>query len=109
MLHNGIPILNALRIAKDSTGNKVLSEAIDQAADNITAGNSLAAPLTACKYFPRDLVANFLQTDNASCNSCVSPNGNLHDNSSDHSATGNRFPLPEESEGYEWAYLKRSR
>jgi general secretion pathway protein F/type IV pilus assembly protein PilC len=55
MLHNGIPILQALRISKDSTGNKVLSDAIDKAADNITSGHSLATPLTACKYFPRDV------------------------------------------------------
>jgi general secretion pathway protein F len=56
MLHNGIPILQALRIAKDSTGNKVLAQAIDQAADNITGGKTLAQPLAACKYFPRDIV-----------------------------------------------------
>jgi general secretion pathway protein F/type IV pilus assembly protein PilC len=56
LLHNGIPILNALRISKDSTGNRVLSAAIEQSAENITAGDSLAAPLTACKYFPRDVV-----------------------------------------------------
>jgi general secretion pathway protein F len=55
MLHNGIPILQALRIAKDSTGNRVLSNAIEQSAENITAGNSLAKPLTACGYFPRDV------------------------------------------------------
>jgi general secretion pathway protein F len=56
MLHNGIPILQALRIAKDSTGNKVLTHAIEQSAENITAGDSLAAPLSASKYFPRDVV-----------------------------------------------------
>jgi len=56
MLHNGIPILQALRIAKDSTGNKVLAQAIEHSADNVTAGNKLAAPLSACKYFPRDVV-----------------------------------------------------
>jgi general secretion pathway protein F/type IV pilus assembly protein PilC len=56
MLHNGIPILQALRIAKDSTGNKVLTQAIEQSAENITAGDTLAAPLGACKYFPRDVV-----------------------------------------------------
>jgi general secretion pathway protein F len=56
LLHNGIPILQALRIAKDSTGNRVLSQAIDVAADNVTAGNKLAEPLAACKYFPRDVV-----------------------------------------------------
>src|SRR5262249_34331313 len=42
MLHNGIPILQALRIAKDSTGNRVLAIAIDNAADNITGGKTLA-------------------------------------------------------------------
>jgi general secretion pathway protein F len=56
MLHNGIPILQALRIAKDSTGNRVLSEAINKAADSITGGKTLAAPLGACTYFPRDIV-----------------------------------------------------
>jgi type II secretory pathway component PulF len=56
LLHNGIPILQSLRIAKDSAGNKVISEAIEKAADNITGGNKLASPLAACKYFPRDVV-----------------------------------------------------
>jgi general secretion pathway protein F/type IV pilus assembly protein PilC len=56
MLSNGIPILQALRIAKDSTGNRVLAQAIDKAADNITGGKTLAAPLAACNYFPRDIV-----------------------------------------------------
>jgi general secretion pathway protein F len=56
LLHNGIPILQALRIAKDSTGNRVLSTAIDQAADNLTHGEKLAVPLAACPYFPRDVV-----------------------------------------------------
>src|SRR5438309_12016912 len=56
LLHNGIPILQALKIAKDSTGNRVLTMAIDQAAENVTAGESLAAPFQACAYFPRDVV-----------------------------------------------------
>jgi general secretion pathway protein F/type IV pilus assembly protein PilC len=56
LLHNGIPILQALRIAKDSTGNRVLTEAIDLAAENVTAGNKLAEPLALCKFFPRDVV-----------------------------------------------------
>jgi general secretion pathway protein F/type IV pilus assembly protein PilC len=56
LLHNGIPILQALKIGKDSTGNRVLSEAIDKAAENVTSGDSLAAPLKACKYFPPDVV-----------------------------------------------------
>ena len=56
MLANGIPILQALRIAKDSTGNKVLAEAIEQSAENVKGGDSLATPLIQCKYFPRDIV-----------------------------------------------------
>jgi len=56
LLKNGIPILQSLRIAKDSTGNRVLSAAIDHAAENVTAGNALAAPLGQCKYIPRDVI-----------------------------------------------------
>lgn len=56
MLHNGIPILKALQIAKDSTGNKVLSQAIEQSAENITAGQKLAEPFRRNSYFPKDVV-----------------------------------------------------
>jgi general secretion pathway protein F/type IV pilus assembly protein PilC len=56
MLHNGIPILQALRIAKDSTGNRVLANAISDAAENVKAGDKLAEPFTACHHFPRDVV-----------------------------------------------------
>jgi general secretion pathway protein F/type IV pilus assembly protein PilC len=56
MLHNGIPILNALRIAKDSTGNKVLADAIEKAAENVKSGDRLAEPLAACPYIPRDVI-----------------------------------------------------
>jgi general secretion pathway protein F len=56
LLHNGIPILQALRIAKDSTGNKVLSEAIESSAENIKSGDKLATPLANSKFFPRDVV-----------------------------------------------------
>jgi general secretion pathway protein F/type IV pilus assembly protein PilC len=56
LLQNGIPLLQALRIAKDSTGNRVLSLAIEQAAENVTEGNSLASPLRACTFIPRDVI-----------------------------------------------------
>lgn len=56
MLHNGIPILKALNIAKDSTGNRVLSTAIEQSAQNVTAGEKLADPLRKSGYFPPDVV-----------------------------------------------------
>jgi general secretion pathway protein F/type IV pilus assembly protein PilC len=56
LLKSGIPILQGLRIAKDSTGNLVLTRAIEQAADNLTHGQKLATPLGANKHFPRDFV-----------------------------------------------------
>lgn len=56
MLQNGIPILKALQIAKDSTGNKVLSMAIEKSAENVTAGQKLADPLRRSGYFPTDVV-----------------------------------------------------
>jgi general secretion pathway protein F/type IV pilus assembly protein PilC len=47
MLANGIPILQSLKISKDSTGNTVLAESIDEAAESVRAGESLARPLAA--------------------------------------------------------------
>lgn len=56
MRKNGIPILQALRIAKDSTGNVLMKEAIDRAADNVQAGDKLATPLRASGCFPLEIV-----------------------------------------------------
>jgi general secretion pathway protein F len=56
MLHNGIPLLKALHIAKDSTGNRILSAAIEKSAENVTAGQKLADPLRRSSYFPGDVV-----------------------------------------------------
>jgi len=57
LLRNGVPILQSLRIAKDATGNLVLSNAISNAADNISAGKSLAKPLEASHQFSEEIVA----------------------------------------------------
>lgn len=56
LLHNGVPILQSLRIAKDATGNIVLSQAIADAAENISEGKSLAKPLAESGQFPQDIV-----------------------------------------------------
>ena len=55
LLHNGVPILQSLRIAKDATGNRVLSEAIAEASESITAGRSIAAPLAESGQFPEEI------------------------------------------------------
>ena len=56
MLANGIPILDSLRIAKDSTGNPILAECVAQAADNVRTGETLSGPLSASKVFPPAIV-----------------------------------------------------
>jgi general secretion pathway protein F/type IV pilus assembly protein PilC len=56
LLKNGVPILQSLRIAKDASGNIVLAEAIGNAADNVSSGQSLAVPLRASGQFSRDLI-----------------------------------------------------
>ena len=56
LLKNGVPILNALNIAKDATGNRVISAAIAQAADHVSSGRSLAQPLAECGQFPVDVL-----------------------------------------------------
>jgi general secretion pathway protein F/type IV pilus assembly protein PilC len=56
LLHNGVPILQSLRIAKDATGNVVLTDAIAAAAESVSAGKSLAQPLAASHQFPVEIV-----------------------------------------------------
>jgi general secretion pathway protein F/type IV pilus assembly protein PilC len=56
LLTGGVPIVRSLEISADSTGNRVLSAAVREAAENISAGESLAAPLAASGQFPADVV-----------------------------------------------------
>ncbi|MDZ4820545.1 MAG: type II secretion system F family protein [Planctomycetota bacterium] len=52
LLHNGVPILRSMEISATGTGNRVLGKAINEAAENISAGQSLAKPLAASGHFP---------------------------------------------------------
>ena len=56
LLKNGVPILQSLRISKDASGNVILAEAIGNAADNVSGGESLAVPLRSSGQFSRDLI-----------------------------------------------------
>jgi general secretion pathway protein F/type IV pilus assembly protein PilC len=56
LLHNGVPILQSLRIAKDAAGNVILSRAIGDAADGVQSGKSLAEPLKRSGQFPREIM-----------------------------------------------------
>lgn len=55
LLKNGVPILKALDISRDATGNRVLSAAIARASENITSGESLSRPLERSGHFPKNV------------------------------------------------------
>jgi general secretion pathway protein F len=56
MLANGVPILQSLKVSKDSAGNLVLSEEIDRAAESVRQGETLAGPLGESGLFPVDVI-----------------------------------------------------
>ncbi len=55
LLKNGVPILKALDISRDASGNRILSEAIADASENITSGETLSVPLSKSGHFPRNV------------------------------------------------------
>ncbi len=57
LLQNGVPILRALEISAESTGNRVLAEAITKSAENISSGDTLSKPLAECGLVPRPIMA----------------------------------------------------
>jgi len=57
LLKNGVPLLKSLEISSDSTGNRVLSEAIKASAENVSSGETLAKPLAECGLIPRHVMA----------------------------------------------------
>ncbi len=57
MLVNGVPLLGALKIAKDATGSRILGEQIADAAESVRDGKSLSAPLSAGGLFPEQIMA----------------------------------------------------
>jgi len=56
MLQNGVPLLQSLRVSKESAGNLVLSDEIEKATESVTKGETVAAPLGASGLFPIDIV-----------------------------------------------------
>jgi type IV pilus assembly protein PilC len=59
LLKSGVPILDALNIVRNATGNEVVSQAIGKVHDNVREGESIAGPLAASKVFD-DLVINMV-------------------------------------------------
>lgn len=56
LVTSGIPILDALKVTRDTLGNKALQREIDLVSESVTAGKSLAEPLEASGLFPPLLI-----------------------------------------------------
>jgi general secretion pathway protein F/type IV pilus assembly protein PilC len=56
LLHSGVPMLAALRVAKESAGNVVLRDEIERATENVSRGETLSEPLGASGLFPPDII-----------------------------------------------------
>jgi type IV pilus assembly protein PilC len=56
MIGAGVPILRALAIVGDTSGNWVIERAVKNVQDSVRAGRSIAAPLAAEPVFPRMVV-----------------------------------------------------
>lgn len=56
MLTNGIPMLSAMQIAKEASGNILMEEAIDQATEAVRAGEDLSPPLAQSGLFTDDVI-----------------------------------------------------
>lgn len=59
LLQSGVPILEALKIVQNATGNEVIGDAIQKVHDSIREGESIAEPLAQSGVFD-DLVINMI-------------------------------------------------
>ncbi|MBV9463527.1 MAG: type II secretion system F family protein [Verrucomicrobiae bacterium] len=57
LLTSGVPILQALQIVKDTSGNFVIENAVQQVHDAVKEGESIVQPLEASKVFPPMVVS----------------------------------------------------
>lgn len=56
LVTSGIPILDALKVTRDTLGNKALQQEIDLVSESVAAGKSLAEPLEQSGLFPPLLI-----------------------------------------------------
>ncbi len=57
LLRNGVPLLTALRISSESTGNQLLQQIVMQSVETISSGESLSQPLAASGLIPPPIMA----------------------------------------------------
>ena len=52
LINSGVPILQALNIVKDTSGNVVVARAVQDVHDSVKEGETIVAPLEASRVFP---------------------------------------------------------
>ncbi|MBR7180257.1 MAG: type II secretion system F family protein [Kiritimatiellae bacterium] len=57
LLSSGVPILQSLNIVRDTTGNLVVSKAIENVHEAVKEGEGMTAPLAQCPVFPPMVVS----------------------------------------------------
>ncbi len=57
LMGSGVPVLNALLIVRDTSGNEVVSSAIQKVHDAVKEGEGIAPPLKATKVFPEMVIS----------------------------------------------------
>jgi len=56
LITSGVPILQALKITKETIGNEIIQDAVDKVHDSVKEGDTIAAPLDQTKVFPAMVV-----------------------------------------------------
>ena len=56
LLHNGVPVLTALKITEQVIPNRILKDAIAKTRADVTDGKTLAQPLARSKIFPQLMI-----------------------------------------------------
>ncbi len=56
LLHNGVPVLTALKITEQVLPNVIIREAVAKTREAVTDGKALAQPIAQCKIFPQLMV-----------------------------------------------------
>jgi len=57
LMSSGVPVLNALNIVKETAGNEVVCNAVQQVHDAVKEGEGMAAPLSATRIFPEMVIS----------------------------------------------------
>jgi type IV pilus assembly protein PilC len=60
LMSSGVPVLQALQIVRDTSGNEVVAEAVQKVHDAVKEGEGMAGPLAATKIFP-DMVISMIE------------------------------------------------